>query len=256
MSRKRREYDLSKDPEHYFNRSQRPLQSLIFLLPFLIVYEAGVLLMPVNQQVGHIQHILARSLLADLLGLFGAAGGYLPGLAVVIVLLSWHVARRDKWELDWRLNMAMGAESVALAVPLLMFALVWRSEPAWATTLMSPHITEAGREIVYALGAGVYEELVFRLMGIAILHMILTDMIGLNAKTGAIIAIACSAGLFASYHFTVVNPFTWVKFTFYSAAGVYLAVIYVLRGFGIVAASHACYDIFYVIMTFQAASEH
>lgn len=251
MARRRQDRGLSADPEHYFNRSQRPLQSLVFLLPFLLLYEAGVLLMPVNQQVGHAQHILARSLLADLLGLFGAAGGYLPGLAVVIVLLSWHLARRDKWEFDWRLNMAMGAESVALAVPLLMFALLWGREPAWALMPVG-----APRDIVYSLGAGVYEELVFRLMAIAILHLLLTDIIGLHTRTGAIIAIACSAGLFASYHFAADNPFTWVKFTFYSAAGVYLAVLYVLRGFGIVAATHAFYDIFYVAMTYTALGRH
>ena len=110
---------LSTDPDHYFNRSQRPLQSLIFLLPFLIIYEVGVLVIAIHLHIAHPQHILARSFLEDFLGLFGAAGRYMPGLAVVMVLLSWHIARRDKWEFDWRLNMAMGAESVALAVPLL-----------------------------------------------------------------------------------------------------------------------------------------
>ncbi len=213
----------------------------MFLLPFVIAYEIGAL---------YSDHaIVARSLLAAVLEAFGPFGEYLPGVLVVVVLLAWHVAQRDRWELDWRLYLAMTAESIALATPLIMLALVWGRQPAWATALqqVQPILIERWEEdLLMAIGAGVYEELVFRLMAITLLHMLLVDVIGLGVKSGGAVAIGCSAVLFAAYHFDAATPFTWIQFFFYSVAGGYFGALFAVRGFGIVAATHAFYDIFYV----------
>lgn len=238
------------DPEHYYHRSQRPLQALILLLPLLLIYELGTLYLATQADGGEARHILARSLLAHVLDAFGAAGAYLPGLFVVVVLVSWHIAQRDPVRFDWRLYLAMTAESIALAIPLLMFALVWGRQSAaqlQALTMPTPQIAWQA-EMIYGIGAGVYEELVFRLMAIALLHLLLADLIGLRHVTAAVIAVGCSSVLFAAYHFTRDNPFRWIKFAFYALAGVYLGVLFVLRGFGIVAATHAFYDILYVAL--------
>jgi hypothetical protein len=222
------------------------LQALVFCLPFVIAYEIGALYSD--------RGILARSLLADVLEAFGPAGAYLPGLIVVVVLLAWHVARRDGWALDWRLYLAMAAESIALATPLIMLALLWgRGEPAWAVSLQAAVGIEPAawqQDLLLAIGAGVYEELVFRLVAITLLHLLLVDLIGLPFKVGSALAIASSAVLFAAYHFDAGNPFTWLKFLFYSVAGAYFGVLFAVRGFGIVAATHAFYDIFYVVIKY------
>jgi membrane protease YdiL (CAAX protease family) len=105
--------------------------------------------------------------------------------------------------------------------------------------------------LIFAIGAGLYEELVFRLMAIALLHLVLVDLFGLPWRWGAVIAVAGSAALFAGYHFTGDNAFTWSRFLYFFAAGLYFAAIYVLRGFGIVAAVHAFYDVVYVVIKFR-----
>jgi len=222
----------------------------VFCLPFVAAYEIGALYSD--------RGILARSLLADVLEAFGPAGQYLPGLIVVVVLLAWHIARRDRWELDWRLYLAMAAESVALATPLIMLALLWGREPAWshalrAATAVGPAAWQ--QDLLLAIGAGVYEELVFRLVAITLLHLLLVDLIGLTFKVGSALAIACSAVLFAAYHFDAGNPFTWLRFFFYSVAGAYFGVLFAVRGFGIVAATHAFYDIFYVLIKYGLLPE-
>ena len=102
--------------------------------------------------------------------------------------------------------------------------------------------------LIFSIGAGIYEELLFRLIGIAVLHMILVDVLVFNEKLGAVAAIALSAMAFALYHFSEDNPFTWSKCLFYSGAGVYFAAVYVLRGFGIVAGTHAVYDVIVVLL--------
>lgn len=233
----------SRDPDAqgYFQRSQRPLQALILLLPLLIAYEAGAIRFAADPETGQASHIVARSQLADFLSLFGATGYYLPGLLVVVILLTWHVLRRDPWQLEWKLYIAMAVESLALAIPILVFALAWGREP-----LANGETYSAPAQLIFSIGAGIYEELVFRLMAIAVLHLLLVDLVGLKHSTGAVLAVLCSSVLFAAYHFDSQASFEWLKFIFYFAAGVYLAWIYILRGFGIVAATHAFYDILIV----------
>jgi len=258
------------DREHYFDRSQRPLHALVMLLPLLALYEIGVAML---HDGGPGEHIRARSLLQWFLDQFGPAGEYLPGLTVVVVLLVWHLVGRYPWRFDWRLYLAMTAESVALAIPILMFALMLGrqqggSAEAATATGAAPAMdglrsnlpwllasAQAGSdwwaEMIYSVGAGIYEELVFRLMAIALLHFILVDLIKLDNLTGSVIAIVCAAVLFAAYHFNSVAEVTAVRFLFFTLAGIYLGGIFALRGFGIVVAVHMFYDIFYVLIQYD-----
>jgi len=242
--------------EHYFSRSARALHSLVFLIPFLVLYEVGMAI----QNSGHIK---ARSVLINFLSEFGSAGRYLAPVVIVVILVTLHIVRREQWRFDWRLYMAMAAEAVAEAIPLLMFALVWGRQvanqlqghaAAWLST-MPPMLVGGGSVeswfigIVTALGAGIYEELVFRLVAIALLHAVFVDLIGLRRSTGAVLSVLGAAVLFSAYHFTTpAHPFDWAKFLFFTLAGCYLGVIYLLRGFGIVAGVHAFYNIFCVII--------
>lgn len=238
----------SLSADHYFLRSQEPLQSLIFMMPLILLYEVGAVLYTTDPHTGHRVSNLARSFMKDFLEMFGAVGDYLPGLAVVLVLLAWHIARRDRWRFDLRLYVAMGVESLALALPLLLFGLLIGPRQTAAAAMLPAAMPDPSTMtwqawVVLSLGAGVYEELVFRLAAIAILHMIFVDMLSVPEKRGAILAVVCSAILFAAYHFSAGDPFTWSKFVYYFAAGIYFAMLYVMRGFGIVVATHGFYDI-------------
>ena len=78
---------------------------------------------------------------------------------------------------------------------------------------------------------------------------------------GAAGSVLISALAFALYHFeplwdwgAFVASFRASHFAFYILAGVYFAAIYVMRGFGIVAATHALYDI--MVESFKAGGHH
>ncbi len=249
------------------------MQSLVFLAPLLVLYEIGMAVHAVGAADGSVS-IKARSVLINVLSEFGSAGRYLAPVLVVVVLVTLHLVHRQRWRLDWRLTLAMGAEAVAEAIPLLMFALVWGRQvanqlggaPAATVDASAPPLLQAGANgaaltsagggaeswfvgIVTALGAGIYEELVFRLFAIALLHFVLVDLIGLHRLTGAVLAVVSAAVLFSAYHFTTpANPFDLARFLFFALAGCYLGVIYLTRGFGIVAAVHAFYNIFCVVL--------
>ena len=250
------------EPAGYWQRSQRPLQALLYLLPLLFLYEAGTLVYATDPRTGVVTLIYARSLLHDFFTWLGVTGYYLPGIIVVAVLLTWHVVRRDPWRIEpGRLYAAMWAESTLLALPLFIFALVLFRHPLIQSALtatgpdgLPPMLAEvaAGQaqqtagwqaQLVFSIGAGIYEELLFRLIAIALLHLLLVDVLALPERPSAIAAVLISAFAFALYHFSSANPFTPGRCLFYTGAGIYLAGVYVLRGFGIVAGTHAVYDV-------------
>ncbi|MBW8041410.1 MAG: CPBP family intramembrane metalloprotease [Planctomycetes bacterium] len=110
--------------------------------------------------------------------------------------------------------------------------------------------------IVTGIGAGIYEELVFRLILICVLMLLFQDVLRLTHKNSIILSVLVSAGLFSAHHHIVlVNgqlalsaAFNWTEFGFRTVAGVYFAVLFAIRGFGITAGTHAFYDIIATII--------
>jgi membrane protease YdiL (CAAX protease family) len=233
----------SSPPRHglggYWELTQQPLQALVFLLPMIAAYE--FLLPFVNKDEVHqfLVDITARRFLYEFFAWFGVTGYYLPGLIVCAVLLSWHVVRKDPWKLEWRAYGLMLLESCVLALPLFVLLLVVARQVALQGGV-EPRGWFSG--IVFAAGAGIYEEFVFRLVGIALVHLMVVDLLGLPDKTGATAAVVISSVLFALYHFPGLDHFTLGRFLQYALGGAYLAGVYLLRGFGIAASTHALYN--------------
>ena len=78
----------------YFRRAELPLNSLAFLLPLIVIYELGTRLI-VAPSHGPTQRIIAFTMMQQFFNFFGATGRYLPALAVIVILLAWHLARRE-----------------------------------------------------------------------------------------------------------------------------------------------------------------
>lgn len=229
----------------YLQRSELPLTSLAFLLPLLIAYEVGTrwyAFDPVHQTE---QRIIAFNLLQKFFQLLGASGRYLPALAVVGILLTWHIARNDTWRLSPGTLGLMAGESFALAAPIMLLSvatahyvpLVGGSAPDWRTLT------------VLSLGAGIYEELIFRLIAFTLLSLLLLDLLKLPKLVALGTMIVVPAVLFSLYHYLGNEVPSLRSFVFRTAAGVYFGVIFVLRGFGVTAGCHAAYDILIVLMT-------
>ncbi|MCC6580468.1 MAG: CPBP family intramembrane metalloprotease [Phycisphaeraceae bacterium] len=236
----------------YWELAQRPLPSLLLLLPLIVLYEVGTALYITDPRSGMARYIYARSLLVDFFQGLGLAGLHLPALLVAAILLGVHVTRKDSWRVHPGVCFWMGVESLALALPLFVFAVVlFRLPVAPAAMIGQAATAETARwqeQIVFSLGAGIYEELLFRLISIAVVHMLLVDVLRLRPKWGDAAAIVISAILFSLYHFSDANPYQVEKALFYFAAGLYFAGVFMIRGFGITAASHAMYDVLVVLL--------
>ncbi len=250
-------------PDAYLERSRRPLQALFFLLPLIVIYEVGTLIYATDYAQGVTQHIKARLVLLGFFEWFGVGGYLLPGLIVIAALLGWHIASKDRWEIEPRLYLLMLGESILLAVPLLFFMSVLSrgsAAPHYAISMQAlggiPEVLAGAdaasahwrAEAIFSIGAGIYEELLFRMVAIAMLHLLLVDVLALPDLWGSIAAIVISSVAFALYHFSAEQPFDMTRFLLYAAAGVYLACVFIVRGFGVAAGTHAVYDLLIVAL--------
>jgi hypothetical protein len=75
-------------------------------------------------------------------------------------------------------------------------------------------------------------------------------------QNSVVLSVMVSAALFSAHHHIVlidgqlgrVAPFHWMEFGFRTLAGVYFAILFAVRGFGITAGTHAFYDIIATIV--------
>lgn len=227
----------------YWDVTHRPLQCLIFLLPMVLAYEIGMAVayedVPLNQRSG----LAAAQLLRWFFSLFGATGAYLPGAVLIAVLLVWHIASHHPWKFTWQSLIGMAGESVLLAIPLLF---LHRWIPGLrALAGVDVHHNSALDELLLSVGAGIYEELVFRLIAISLLNLLLIDIFGMKQVAGVALAVIISSLLFGFHHYPPIGDDIWStsEFAFRTAAGAYLAAVFVLRGFGLAVGCHVIYDV-------------
>jgi hypothetical protein len=237
-------------PPPYWVASRQPLSILAFLLPLVIAYEIGLALVLRSEQ--GVLTIRAHETLLDFFRIFGlsAHGGlFLGGAAIVVVLLVWQLLTREPWQVEPATLAMMATESLALTLPLVGVGLVIRAPEAAAA---APDLAtmSLGARLAISVGAGLYEELLFRMTLIAVTHTLLVDVARLPGRTGAAVAILVSAAAFTWYHplTDAAGAFSIGRAGFFFLAGLYFGLVYVVRGFGIVVGTHVLYDVIVVSM--------
>ncbi len=228
--------------QKYFQQSELPLVCLTFLLPLIVLYEIGTIYFASDWSRHTETRVLAFNLLRQFMAMFGATGRYLPCFAVLFILLTWHIARRDRWQFQVGTNFLMCIESALLALPVLAMANV----VGHYLPLYVPGGSWKGG-VVLALGAGIYEELVFRLIAFTLLNILFIDMLKMDKKWAYLLIVVGSSILFSLYHYWSPQsaPFRWSDCIFRTVCGVYFGVLFVIRGFGVTAGAHAAYDIYF-----------
>lgn len=213
----------------------RPLDALLFLLPLILFYEIASF----TRQ----DRVIAFDLLHGFIELFGQIGMWAPGLLVIVILLSMQIASGEPWKISWKRVGMMYLEVLVLAGPLL--ALSW-TIPINAETTSSPNMVD---QLATGIGAGIYEELVFRLILISMISMIGADLLRLEQGAVAAAAVILSSIMFAAHHHQPIGiePFEIIPFVFRMVAGVYLAIIFWYRGYGAAAGCHAAYNVLLVM---------
>lgn len=225
----------------YLALSRRPLHVLLFLLPLILVYEAAAI------GVGGASDIVARRLLLVAFESVGVVGLHIPAIVLITVMLCWHVFARHAWRVDVPTLGGLAVESVGWSIPLIVIVAVIGAAGVSLAAPTGSAPTGVWRQVLLSIGAGVYEEAVFRLLLFVVGSMVMTDLLRIPKRPTAVVLVVVSAGLFAAYHGTGY----WLV---YGAGGAYFAVLYLVRGFGVAVGTHAAYDIIALTALGAAAS--
>lgn len=251
---------------NYWNDSRAPRYSLSFALPLLILYE--VLAAALSSGASGIRNgadVLLKSAFGAVFGPYGA-----PVLAVVLVGGMIVVIVRDRRRAGTPLRgatfTAMFAESLVMAavfgvvVGVITAQLVGPLQRV-AAGGMDPHLPgialAAGAldtlgwptMLMVSLGAGLYEELLFRVLLVGALVWVARKGFGWEATSSALFAVVVGALIFSAFHY--VGPYgdrlVLGSFVFRTIAGLAFSGLYVVRGFGITAWTHALYDVMLLV---------
>jgi len=243
-------------PTNYLSATRHPWACVLFVLPLLIFYEAGLYVLgpaPTDDMRSG-----ADAWLRGILQRVGISPLYGAPVLLLAGLLIWSIWRRGDRPRDFLgVWLGMIIESAAFALGLLclsqaLFPLLhavghWFAMPtvrlvSLTTGSAAPEF--AWEQIIGYVGAGIYEETLFRLLmfsGLAALMQLLDVLRWLGLAVAAIL----SSLAFAAAH--NLGPhgetFQLVTFLFRVCAGLYFTWIYHLRGFGIAVGAHASYDV-------------
>ena len=212
----------------------------MFLLPLILFYEFALYSTNKNIQIKAHDHIVR---FFEVFDMPPTRGLWLGGVAILTILFLWHIFAGNRWGIKLKVIAFMALESIAYAIPLLLFGAVLGGLAAAASASPIADLNDFDK-LAVSIGAGLYEELVFRMLLIAFIHTVVCNVFKQSNLAGITAGILISAILFALYH-DLPNPGSLSAITlfFYSVAGLYLGILYVSRGFGVAAATHAAYDV-------------
>ena len=223
----------------YWTELRQPLASLIFIAPLLVIYEVGVLALGRNAVRNG-----ADAWLRQLLDQLGFSQYFLLPALTVGILLAWHYLTRRPWRVSGSVFYGMIGECALLSVCLRLLLQLQGLLLQTVAGAMALNVSAAMGSMTAYLGAGVYEELLFRLLLLPLLAWVLRRL-AMSPSAAMVGAVLLSSLLFAVAHH--VGPygesFTCFKFFFRLLAGTFFAVLFVYRGFGVAAGTHAGYDL-------------
>jgi membrane protease YdiL (CAAX protease family) len=175
---------------------------------------------------------------------------------LTVLVCAWSIVQRD---IPWmRVGLVTVLEGLVygLIIGPLASALTSYSVPVMATDaapMPAPAPADLTASLVGALGAGIYEELLFRLLLLSLLAWLFTrttNAFGLPKWPGVVLAMLVSSLLFALLHHVGQNLSHVDRrvFLFRTMAGLLLALLFVFRGIGVCVYTHALYNVhFYLV---------
>jgi hypothetical protein len=237
----------------YWRASRAPRYSLTFALPLLVAYEALAFTLSHDALIGvrNGADVLLKSLFLTLGGRNGLVvfGALLVGTGAALV---WR-DRRTSGPVDGRVFCWMALESVGYALVFgivvgRLTAVLLHGLALTAPALRLGGVTLLGlaTQLMISLGAGIYEELLFRVLIVGTLAALARRGFGWSAGAAGVFATLAGALIFSAFHY--IGPYgerlELGSFAFRAIAGVVFSGMYLLRGFGITAWTHALYDVF------------
>lgn len=228
----------------YLLASRSTAYSAIFALPLFAAYELAATLY--RQDISNIRNG-ADVLLKQFLMVFGVDGFITVSVVLLgaLIYLIWKERRRTSGPIRRRYFLLMFGESVVYAFGL--GGVVSRIVQA---VMIGPTSVSLKAQVIASLGAGIYEELLFRVFLITVLYIVLHRMFGLRMVSAYVMSAVAASLVFSGFHYIgpLGDHFALQSFLFRFFAGLMLSALYITRGYGITAYTHSMYDL---LITFK-----
>lgn len=266
----------AQETRSYLRETAQPIYSALLILPFLVIYELGLIFL--RSDVINGGDAILLNLGGPLMRLIGVHASLMSLLVLGSYLILLQLKKSG--------NLAVRVSSLGVAFlecmlyGLLLFTLLGllvkhlpgaSTEAPRARTMAgvsdvraerteTPPMHAASarqmyqpglRDFVLYCGAGIYEELVFRVLLLGLLMLVFTKLFHMEHAYAAVWSTMVGAVIFSAFHHIggerfALNPFSQRVF-----AGVFFSALYFTRSFGVAAASHAFYDIFVGLQALQ-----
>jgi hypothetical protein len=244
---------LSTSSTSYWRAARAPRYSLTFAFPLLVAYEVLAFTLSHDSLAGVRNG--ADVMLKSVFVLLGGRNGLLVFGALLVgtgVVLVWRDRRRSG-PIEGRVLVLMMVEAVLYALAfglvtgILTGLLLGGLRTAADLRLAAgPGGMSLATRLMISLGAGIYEELLFRVILVGALAWTARRTFGWGPGAAGVRATVRGALDFSAFHY--IGPYgdrlELSSFAFRAIAGVLFSGLYLLRGFGITAWTHALYDIF------------
>lgn len=236
----------------YFHESRAPRYSLTFALPLWLAYE--VLAALIGSSPGSVRNGADVILRAPFVWALGprANVAFVATLLLAFGIFILRDVRRKgtpkRSYFAWMFlesvvvaclfGLVIGAITSQLLSPFTRLALGFSDKVGPLSTFM------------VSLGAGLYEELLFRVLFVGMLLFGTRNLLGWGPVVSGLVSVVVGALVFSGFHYLGAygDKLEVGSFVFRAVAGVAFSGLYVLRGFGIAAWSHALYDVFLLVL--------
>lgn len=230
----------------YYRRSRSFSLGIVSILPLIVLYHCGIV------QTSYPFRNLAQVALEGPLRLVGLGAAHILNIALVLALVAvlWRSDTDDSP--SFLIVLIMVAEGALYALALHRGGLA-----------LTDAIYEHGRRVIFAagfqefaplllaLGAGVYEELLFRLLLVGGLSHLLSTVFMWPRLLSLGVALLLSSVAFAAVHHIGAEgePLVAYNFLYRAVCGALLGVVFLTRGLGVTVWTHAIYNAIVVLGT-------
>ncbi len=215
-------------PHTYFSASRNLLYSLVVIFPMLFLYE---LLGFINNFEANYQiRNGADALIRQVFTIFGSNAQLLYGLSLFMIFCLVGYNHRHTLlnsEVNIKFLILMIIESLFWCSGLLILM-----KGVSSLFLAAPISVDFLEQFYLSIGAGIWEELIFRLGLISVKSFSL------------FLSLILSGSIFSIFHYIGAygDIFTWHTFILRTFAGVFLGAVFLFRGLGISVYTHIFYD--------------
>jgi len=211
--------------------------SFILIAPLLILYEVALVWAPWARGG-------AGRILRDVfVGLFHTRAGMVVNMLVAGLLVAAVVILARRRRLRPHLIVPMLLESAGWAVALVGLAVLICFRFPAAPLNLAGNGPGRWHSVVSSIGAGVYEEILFRLVITSALYLGGLLIFRREVPWARAFAIVAGGVIFAVCHVVVGASTTVNVFVFHLASGLFFSALYVCRGLGVAVYTHVFYDL-------------